>query len=310
MINGFLGSGKTTILLNMIEECKRKGVKAGIILNELGEKNIEEEYFEGQYLKQLLNGCICCTIQDDLIDTLRSFIGESIDLLFIEGTGVANPLDIESALISPEFIEVFNLFSMISIVDASSFLEYQNVFSSSKEIRKLLREQISCASMVIVNKVDLTKQESLEKVDKKINSILNGSVPIFHTSFGNLATQYLFEKRYITSNLNSTQVHPELHHNHSTIRSIQIKNIPTVDRLLLNKWVKELPKEVLRGKGIIRLNGTSGLFHIQFSSGKLRLEKAKRSKMLPTIILIGDGLSEEKLNQSFHELISGRKMSR
>ncbi|WP_347553193.1 GTP-binding protein (plasmid) [Pseudalkalibacillus hwajinpoensis] len=306
MISGFLGSGKTTILLNMIEECKRKGLKAGIILNELGEKNVEEEYFEGQYLKQLLNGCICCTIQDDLKETLRSFVGENIDLLLIEGTGVANPLDIEDALISPEFIEVFDLSSMISIVDGSSFLEYQNIFASSKEIRQLLNEQISCATMVIVNKMDLTKPAALSKIDKKINGILKRNVPVFKTSFGKLETQQLFDKRYVISNLNAhqKQSHKEHQHNHSMIRSVQIKDVPTMNRILLNQWVEQLPKEVLRGKGIVEFTETPGLFLIQFSSGKLRLERVKGRGMLPVIILIGDALNEEKLNQSFHELIA------
>lgn len=303
MINGFLGSGKTTVLLNMIEECKSRGLRTGIILNELGKTNIEEEYFEGFHLKQLLNGCICCTIQDDLKDALRSFIGEEVDVLFIEGTGVANPIDIEDALNSPEFIEAFQLYSMISVVDGSSFLEYQNVFSSSKEIRKLLNEQISSASMVIFNKTDLSKEKLLLKAEEKIKRIVNEHVPVYFTSYGKVEERDLLKKRYMTSRINTTKPHhhDERRHNHSTIRAIQMKEVPQIDRLELHKWILQLPKEVLRGKGIIALRETPGLFHIQFASGNLQIERAKGTKMDPTIILIGDQLNEEALNKDFRE---------
>ncbi|WP_270180748.1 CobW family GTP-binding protein [Alkalihalobacillus sp. CinArs1] len=304
MISGFLGSGKTTTLLHMIKESKRRGLKTGIILNELGEKNVEADYFEGQHIKQLLNGCICCSIQDDLKETLRSFKDEDIDLLLIEGTGVANPRDIEDALLSLEFIECFDLYSMISVVDGSSFLEFQNIFSSNKEVRKLLHEQISCATMVILNKVDLTKPGVLSKVEKKINGMLKQDVPVFQTSFGEIDSEELFEKRYMRSNLNSRQTDPH-RHNHSTIRSIKIEDVPTLNRIQLNKWVENLPKEVLRGKGIVEFKETPGQFLIQFSSGKLRFERIKSREESNVIILIGDGLNVEQLNTSLQELATG-----
>ncbi|PIC62866.1 hypothetical protein CSV79_14845 [Sporosarcina sp. P13] len=305
MISGFLGSGKTTILLTMIEECKRKGLKAGIILNELGEKNVEEGYFENQNLKQLLNGCICCTMQNDLRQTLRSFVGETIDILFIEGTGVANPADIEETLISPEFIEFFDLHSMISVVDGSCFLEYQNFFASSKEIRMLLHEQITRTTMVVINKIDLTKPAILLKVDKKIKGILNQSVPVFQTNFGKVKMNQLFKKRYFLPDLHAEKTPANLDHKHhqSIIHSIQIKNVPAVNRSFLTQWIEQLPKEVLRGKGIVELTDTPGLFIIQFSSGILRFEKVKKKGMQPVIILIGDGLNEEVINSDFLALL-------
>src|SRR3954469_4555658 len=131
MISGFLGSGKTTVLLNMVKECERNNKRPGIILNELGEVNVESYLFKNQHVKELLNGCICCTIQDDLKETLNQFIEEikrnNIDVLFIEGTGVANPLEIEEALISPEYLDCFELNSSISLVDVSHYLECQSI---------------------------------------------------------------------------------------------------------------------------------------------------------------------------------------
>ena len=306
LISGFLGSGKTTVLLNIIEKCKKKGLKTGIILNELGTKNVEETYFKKQNVKTLLNGCICCSIQDDLNDTLRSFSEEDIDLLLIEGTGVANPIDIEAALTTPEFTQIYDLNSMITVVDGSHFLEHQHFFTSSKEIRKLLKQQISCANMVILNKEDLITESSIKKINNKLTGMLKEDIPVFRTAFGYIQETELFKKRYRLNTLMTNQDHSAVgyRHNHSSLRSIQIDGFAEVDRLLFEKWVAELPIEVLRGKGIVRFKGEPMNYHFQFASGKLRLLQTVEEKT-PIIILIGDSLNEEKLNENFHSTMSG-----
>lgn len=167
-ISGFLGSGKTTLLVKMADELKNRGQKVGIILNELGDENVEKHLFKDQQVHELLNGCICCTIQDDLVTTLKAFKAEqSVDVLLIEGTGVANPLEIKDVLLSPALFDDYELLSMIGIVDASHYLDYQSMFSSSKEIRSLLKEQIISSDLLILNKIDLARDKDLEKVKKK-----------------------------------------------------------------------------------------------------------------------------------------------
>lgn len=305
LISGFLGSGKTTVLLSMIEKCRKEGMKTGIILNELGTKNVEETYFKEQNVKTLLNGCICCSIQDDLNDTLRSFSEEDIDLLLIEGTGVANPIDIETALTTPEFTQIYELNSMITVVDGSHFLEHQHFFTSTKEIRKLLKQQISCASMVILNKEDLITESSIKKINNKLSGMLKEGVSVFRTAFGNIPETDLFKKRYRLHTSMTNQDHSAVghRHNHSSLGSIQIEGFAEVDRLLFEKWFAELPMEVLRGKGIVRFKGEPMNYHFQFASGKLRLLQTLEEKT-PIIILIGDSLNEEKLNQNFHSRMS------
>ena len=306
LISGFLGSGKTTVLLNMIEKCKKEGLNTGIILNELGTKNVEEMYFKEQNVKTLLNGCICCSIQDDLNETLRSFSDEEIDLLLIEGTGVANPIDIEAALTTPEFTQIYELNAMITVVDGSQFLEHQHFFTSSKEIRKLLKQQISCANMVILNKEDLIHESSIKKINNKLTGMLKEDIPVFRTAFGYIPEAELFKKRYRLHTPMTNQEHSALgyRHNHSSLRSIQIDGFTEVDRLLFEQWIAELPMEVLRGKGIVRFKGEPMNYHFQFASGKLKLLQAVEDKT-PIIILIGDSLNEEKFNRNFHSTIYG-----
>ena len=295
IISGFLGSGKTTVLLNMIKECERNKKRPGIILNELGEVNVESDLFKNQQVKELLNGCICCTIQEDLKETLNQFTEEiqrnNIDVLFIEGTGVANPQEIEETLISPEFLDHFELNSIISLVDASHYLEYQrSYFSSTAEVRKLLKEQISSATMVLLNKIDLVKEKSLTKIEQKIKENVKSGVPIFKTIFGDISIKELFLKRYYVhtaqgqreKTLESSHVHnhkSEHHHDHhhSTITALKITQVPKMKRRELETWLKRLPKTILRGKGIVQLEGNTGYFHFQFSSGNVRLERMRET---------------------------------
>ena len=75
IISGFLGSGKTTVLLNMVKECERNNKRPGIILNELGEVNVESDLFKNQQVKELLNGCICCTYSGGLKRNITPIYG-------------------------------------------------------------------------------------------------------------------------------------------------------------------------------------------------------------------------------------------
>ncbi|MBM4763158.1 GTP-binding protein [Bacillus sp. B15-48] len=325
IISGFLGSGKTTVLLNMIKECDRNHQRPGIILNELGEVNVESYLFKNHHLKELLNGCICCTIQDDLRETLNYFITEAkknrIDVLFIEGTGVANPLEIEEALLSAEYLDYFELNSTISLVDASHFLEYQSIFSSTTEVRKLLKEQISSASIVLLNKTDLVKEKNLTKIENKIKEDVKSEVQIYKTKFGDIPIKELFFKRYyvhISQSqkehvLNTSHVyndesdnsehnhhHKHHHHHHSAIKALKIDKFPEMNKRKLEKWLKRLPKSIVRGKGIVRLEGSKGFFSFQFSSGRMIVENIRETQTIqPAIILIGDRLNPEEILHSF-----------
>ena len=277
IISGFLGSGKTTVLLNMIKECERNQKRPGIILNELGEVNVESDLFKNQQVKELLNGCICCTIQEDLKETLNQFTEEiqrnNIDVLFIEGTGVANPKEIEEALISPEFLDHFELNSIISLVDASHYLEYQSYFSSTAEVRKLLKEQISSATMVLLNKIDLVKEKSLTKIEQKIKENVKSGVPIFKTTFGDISIKELFLKRYYVhtaqgqreKTLESSHVHnhkSEHHHDHQPFYDYCFKDYSSTknEKKRIRNMAEKVTENHFKRQGDCSIRGKYRLF--------------------------------------------------
>jgi G3E family GTPase len=317
VLNGFLGSGKTTVLINLLTYCKEKGLKAGVILNELGESNVEGHLLGDENIVELLNGCICCTIQDDLRNTFDDFLRNDnyVDLLFIEGTGVANPIEVIEALMDPTYIEQFDLQSVIGVVDASQYSEYQSIFSSSKEVRKLLQDQIKYSNVLLLNKIDLLSTVKVDKIEKQIRKTVSSDVPIIHTVFTKVEMEELMKKRFSTMHLKNTDrlhecghhhepgescSHTHSHSNHSTIKAIKLDRLPKFNRMELEKWLLALPATIFRSKGIIQFDETPGYFDFQFASKQIQLQRLSSTpRVSPCIVLIGIDFDEEQIIHSF-----------
>mgnify|MGYP005748959977 CR=1 FL=1 len=303
VISGFLGSGKTTVLLHMLDYFKKQNKKPAVILNELGDENVEGHLFKDHKMVELLNGCICCTIQDDLKTTIKDLKPEEIDVLLIEGTGVANPLEIKDAILDPIFINTYELYSMISIVDASHYLEYQSFFTSSKDIRELLKEQVVSASFLIINKIDLVTKGQLQKVEKKVISELKKEVPIFQTSHGEAPVDILLERRIFVEEMTDVKVHQHKHHHHHHhIEAIKLPIDEKISSAALESGLNSLSKHVIRAKGIIKIEGKEEeLFEFQYAANQLKITPLDNNieKIQECIILIGSKIPKDKVEKVF-----------
>jgi G3E family GTPase len=320
IISGFLGSGKTTILLHILKYCKSQEKKAAILLNELGSVNVENHLFEEENVFELLDGCICCSIQEDLKATLSSLLetrtDKPIDVLFIEGTGVANPLEIVEVLASPPYVYSFDIQSVISMIDASCYLDNQDIFTS-KTIRDLLKKQIKGATTVILNKVDLVNEKQLQKVEAKLTKLLDINTQVMKTSYGNVDIGELLQKRSNTTVVSHKQAtgscddpshstcnHEHTHHHdhveHAGIKTITIQDVPSVTRRQLKKWLKSLPEGIMRGKGYIFLTDESGLYPFQYSSNHVHISDFPKKRAAdPCIVLIGKDIDITTIQNSY-----------
>lgn len=308
VLSGFLGSGKTTVLLKMLGYCKSKGWQPGIILNELGEANVESHLFENEKVFELLNGCICCTIQADLKETMNELISEMenhpLDILFIEGTGVANPLEIQEVLLNSQYMEKFDLMSLITVLDVGHYLEYQSIFSSSSEVRNLLKEQTICGSLLILNKTDLIPEKELEKVKQKITKISGKEKVMIESVYGQIDPELLFKKR-IHSVLIEHGLSEAAHHHHSTIQALKLENIPPQSKKTFKRWLKQLPPNILRGKGLLKIEGTEQLYSFQYASQKVSFVPVPKSlNRKPVIILIGIELDNNQIQNHWEALLN------
>jgi len=174
LLCGYLGAGKTT-LMNMIL-ANQKGYKVAVIVNDIGEINVDASLIEKDAnitdkssLVPLTNGCICCTLKTDLVMQIENLIASGkYDYLLIESSGVCEPMPIAQAI---ETIENGYLDNVVSVVDAKrlvdEFSEGNQLLKKDmgeEDIESLLVQQIEFCSTLIINKKDLVTEDQMKKV--------------------------------------------------------------------------------------------------------------------------------------------------
>jgi len=162
ILTGFLGAGKTTLLNRILNGSH--GLRVAVLVNDFGAINIDTELIvdvEDNAIS-LANGCVCCQIRDDLVETIEEVINrpENPEYILLEASGVADPSGIAMTFAIPTFRDRIRLDSIISIVDTEQvFMDADNPYLT---ILKL--QQIGFSDMVILNKVDLVDEGQLQKV--------------------------------------------------------------------------------------------------------------------------------------------------
>ncbi|MGW9528693.1 CobW family GTP-binding protein [Paenibacillus terrae] len=172
VLSGFLGSGKTTLLQHALAYYKGQGLKPAILMNELGDVNLDGSLVNGQApMKEMLSGCICCTIRGDLGVELMNLAEEyKPDVIIVECTGVANPMEIVDAVTDASIYSSMILQSVITVVDARQFLDFASGNERNKSYR-LMQDQLRCASKLIINKTDLLAVGELQKIQALVNEL-------------------------------------------------------------------------------------------------------------------------------------------
>ena len=208
VLSGFLGAGKTTLLNHVLNN--REGRRVAVIVNDMSEVNIDADLVrEGgsnlsrtdEKLVEMTNGCICCTLRDDLLQEVRRLSREGrFDYLLIEGTGIAEPLPVASTFSfrdenGDSLSDVARLDTMVTVVDAASlvrdygsrdFLRDRGETAGEEDSRTivdLMVEQIEFADVVVINKVSDVGPGERELVRKIVGS-LNADARIVETDFG------------------------------------------------------------------------------------------------------------------------------
>lgn len=157
IITGFLGSGKTTLLNQILKN--KHDLKVAVLVNEFGDINIDSQLLVSvdQDMLELSNGCICCTINDGLVDAVYRVLEreERIDYLVIETTGVADPLPIILTFLGTELRDLTNLDSILTVVDAEAFEPTH--FESEVALK-----QLTYADIILLNKTDLATAEKIQ----------------------------------------------------------------------------------------------------------------------------------------------------
>ena len=159
VLTGFLGAGKTTLLNRILSG--NHGLRVAVLVNDFGAINVDAELVVGveDEVISLANGCVCCSIRDDLVEAVGRALErpERPEYVVLEASGVADPAGIAATFMDPTFHHRVRLDSVITVVDAEQLF-------AIPELMKLKLWQIGCADLLILNKVDLVNQEQVAKI--------------------------------------------------------------------------------------------------------------------------------------------------
>ncbi|MFG0291667.1 MAG: zinc metallochaperone GTPase ZigA [Phycisphaerales bacterium JB050] len=205
VLSGFLGSGKTTLLNHVLRN--REGLRVAVIVNDMSEINIDAELVKqgdanldrlDEELVEMSNGCICCTLREDLLKAVSRLARENrFDYLLIESTGISEPLPVAQTFTFEDedgqsLSQLSRLDTMVTVVDAANFItdfkghddlvdrELGLSDEDERSIADLLTDQIEFADVILLNKCDLVSADRLQTVERMIRS-LNADARIIRT---------------------------------------------------------------------------------------------------------------------------------
>ena len=188
VLSGFLGAGKTTVLTNLLNN--RQGKKVAVIVNDMSEINIDKSMIQNdvslnhkeEKLVEMSNGCICCTLREDLlVEVTKLAKARSFDYLLIESTGISEPLPVAETFTFEDengvsLSDVSKLDTMVTVVDAVNFLNDYNEAKYLQEVGEslgeddersvadLLVDQVEFADVILISKIDLVKKTDIDKL--------------------------------------------------------------------------------------------------------------------------------------------------
>lgn len=209
VLSGFLGAGKTTLLNHVLNN--REGKRVAVIVNDMSEVNIDADLVRNgadlsrteEKLVEMTNGCICCTLRDDLLDVVRCLAGENrFDYLLIESTGISEPLPVAATFefrndAGISLSDIARLDTMVTVIDAANLLRgySSNEFlkdrgeslgeADRRTVVDLLVNQIEFADVIVLNKIDRATPEELEAA-KRIVRALNPCADIIESEMGRI----------------------------------------------------------------------------------------------------------------------------
>ncbi|PTL58803.1 GTP-binding protein [Paraconexibacter algicola] len=192
VLSGFLGAGKTTLLEHLLHN--RDGLRVAVIVNDMSEVNVDASLIEGkveidhaqEQLVELSNGCICCTLREDLLQEVGRLAREDrFDHLIIESTGISEPLPVAETFTfrfedGTSLADVAQLDTMVTVVDAGAFrrdmAEHEHLAQrgevtgdgDDRTVADLLVDQVEFADVIVLNKTDLADARELELLEQEI----------------------------------------------------------------------------------------------------------------------------------------------
>jgi G3E family GTPase len=326
VLTGFLGSGKTTLLNHILTASH--GKKIAIIENEFGEVGIDDALLFAntrtqiaEEIIEMMNGCICCTVRQDLIAVLGKLAARvrsgklKLDAIVIETTGLADPAPVaQTFFVDDDMIKFARLDGIVTLIDAKHIEQHLDDVKPSGVENEAV-EQIALADRLLLNKIDLVGEADLERIEARLKAI-NALAPIQRCARSAVSIESVLGihgfdlKRVVQMDPSFLNTDGEHEHDKS-VTSVSIVQDGDVDLDLVNEWIQKLLAE--RGTDIYRMKGILAIAHAQkfafqavhmIFAGEFTEPWGEDEKRESKLVFIGKNLDSMQLHASFQACLS------
>ncbi len=310
LVTGFLGSGKTTLVNHILSN--REGVRAAVLVNELGEIGIDNDLIVATHdgMIELTNGCICCSTNTDLVDSIVRVLHrpEPVDHIIVETTGVADPLPVATTFQRPEFRDTLRLDAIVAVADAEQF-------SLDRFDGSAPRNQLRYADAILLNKCDRTDAGRLDTVEAKIRS-LNAEARLVRTTQSAVPLPLildvdLFRPRHAEHDHSHAHGHGHGHLQDDGFVSLSFESDRPFSVSLFQAFLDTgRPPGLFRGKGFLWLAETGKRYVFHLVGERFTLEEDTRAiGGTNRIVLIGRNLDIEDLRTRLSRCLTTNPVS-
>jgi cobalamin biosynthesis protein CobW len=271
VITGFLGAGKTSLIRHLLQNSG--GRRLALIINEFGDLGVDREVLAGcgiaecreEDIVELTNGCICCTVADDFLPTIEKLIGQPNppDHIVIETSGLALPKPLVKAFGWPEIRTRVTVDGVVAVIDSEAVAAGETNASLDHEspLEELFEEQIQCADMVVLNKVDRVDAATLDRVAGTVANHLRPAVKTVVAVQGGVDPRVLLGlEAAAEDDLHSRPSHHEAEgddHDHDDFDSFVFRFGPVIDPDAVETRIRAavIAHDILRVKGFVDVAG-------------------------------------------------------
>jgi G3E family GTPase len=256
IVSGFLGSGKTTFLRNLLPVCGKYAIKPALIINEVGKADVDGELLDDLVTDsvRLLGGCVCCTLQSRLSQTLDDVVSNyDTNMIIIECSGLSNPIDVISAVSMPALTGKVATAQVITLVDSKRAVKVLKV-------AELAKEQVRAGNVIVLNKTDEIEEAQWNEVYGLVKEI-SPDARILRAEYGDIGAEefgkIVSDKSfYKECTCQCGEDHDHDHHHHhqhhhelpDSFFTVAV-DLPDMTTEQIQQMMEKLPLDAIRVKG-------------------------------------------------------------
>ena len=288
LFSGFLGSGKTSMLTDVIRQLKEANLKPAVIMNELGKLPFDSQAVEQDVpLKEMLEGCICCSGAEKTEAQIQSLLhDQEFDVLIIETTGAAHPVEALDAVYSPLFADKLNIKGIVTVADSRLWLDRASL---TPQVRSLFMEQIRHAHLLLANKADLLTESDQAHVVSELQGF-NANAFILQTTNGRVPLK-LLQNMQSTTRVSKDDIVTARIGDSFNLGSRLVRFDTSFTQEQFENWVRSLPDTVYRMKGYVPIEGIKNPMLFQYAYGMVQW-LPEYIKMESNLVIIGENINK------------------